>query len=217
MDIPRRVLLVEDEPLLRELLAEMLVREGFETHTAANTVDARRVAEEIDPDVALLDIELGPGPNGLDLANILEQLYPGVAIVFLTHLPEPGLIGFPTANLPKSFAYIDKSRITNSHTLVEAIESALRDEVPLKHQDHLTAEHPFADLSKSQIQVLKLLASGLSVAQIAELRGTTARAVRNVIARAILACGITATDESQSRALVVREYIRYAGIQSTAA
>jgi DNA-binding NarL/FixJ family response regulator len=214
MDIQRRVMVVEDEPLLRKLLVDLLTSAGFNTLAAASAAEARKVAKGHDPDLALLDIDLGDGPNGIDLAKILTESNPGVAIVFLTHLADPRLLGVTKAQMPKNYAYLLKSRVNEPDALVAVIEKVLRDEVTPQLQENLTPDHPFTTLSKSQLEVLRLLASGLTATQIAERRGTTARAVRNIINRACHAAGLDSDDDSNSRLMAIREYIRFAGIPS---
>lgn len=82
-DTPPTVLLVDDEPELRALLAEYFGRNGFEVMQAENAADARaRVAERV-PDVALLDIHM-PGENGLSLARALREAHPRLAVLMLT-------------------------------------------------------------------------------------------------------------------------------------
>lgn len=214
MDIQRTVLVVEDEPLLRQLLAERLVVAGFKVASAANVTEARKAAEDSDPDLALIDIDLGDGPNGIDLAKILEDSGKGIAIVFLTHIADPRLLGISKNQMPKNYAYLLKSKMSDPHVLVQVIEKVLRDEVSPSIQENLNPNHPFTTLSRSQLEVLKLLATGLTATQIAELRGTTPRAVRNIISRACAAAGIDATDSLNNRLLAIREYIRFAGIPS---
>ena len=81
-NVERKILVVEDESLLRNLIANLLESEGFLVQTAGSAVEAKRVAKLFDPDLALLDIELGDGPNGLDLAESLLALYPGLSVFF---------------------------------------------------------------------------------------------------------------------------------------
>ncbi len=77
------VLLVDDEPELRALLAEYFGRNGFTVMQAENAVEARaRVAERV-PDVAVLDINM-PGENGLSLARALRESHPRLGLVMLT-------------------------------------------------------------------------------------------------------------------------------------
>jgi DNA-binding response OmpR family regulator len=77
------VLLVDDEPELRALLAEYFGRNGFEVLQAEDAAAARaRVAERV-PDVAVLDINM-PGENGLSLARALREAHPRLGVLMLT-------------------------------------------------------------------------------------------------------------------------------------
>jgi two-component system phosphate regulon response regulator OmpR len=80
---PPTVLLVDDEPDLRALLAEYFTRNGFAVVQAEDAAAAReRVAERV-PDVAVLDINM-PGENGLSLARALREAHPRLAVLMLT-------------------------------------------------------------------------------------------------------------------------------------
>lgn len=211
MPLQRSVLVVEDEPLIRNLVATQLRADGFEVHTAENAVEARKKADAIDPDVALLDIELGNGPTGFDLAAILRKQDPGIAIVFLTHLPEPRLIGLDNRIVPKNAAYLVKDKISDPEILSEAIEAALRERVGEHLRDDRKAISKFSSISRSQIQVLQLMAAGYSNQQIAENRGTTIRAVENLIKRAFEAAGIDTEEGVHLRVSASREYLKAIG------
>ncbi len=63
-----RALVVEDEPALAALVADYLVRDGFEVAQAADGETAVRRARELDPDVMVLDIGL-PGLDGLEVCR----------------------------------------------------------------------------------------------------------------------------------------------------
>jgi len=77
------VLLVDDEPELRALLAEYFGRNGFQVMQAEDAAAARaRVAERV-PDVAVLDINM-PGETGLSLARALREAHPRLAVLMLT-------------------------------------------------------------------------------------------------------------------------------------
>ena len=77
------VLLVDDEPELRALLAEYFGRNGFAVLQAENAAVARALVAERVPDVAVLDINM-PGENGLSLARGLREAHPGMGILMLT-------------------------------------------------------------------------------------------------------------------------------------
>ncbi|HEV6964955.1 MULTISPECIES: response regulator [Roseateles] len=82
-DTPPSLLLVDDEPELRALLAEYFGRNGFSVVQAQDAATARaRVAERV-PDVAVLDINM-PGENGLSLARALREAHPRLGLLMLT-------------------------------------------------------------------------------------------------------------------------------------
>ena len=67
-----RILAVEDEPLVRGLIVDVLVMEGFEVFEADDALAAARLMAECRPDLVLLDLNL-PGANGLDLLAHLRR------------------------------------------------------------------------------------------------------------------------------------------------
>ena len=77
-----RVLVVEDEPVLRETVAGALVDAGFVVHAAADGTDLDRTVARFRPDAAVLDVTL-PGDSGLALARRLREGGP-VAVLFVT-------------------------------------------------------------------------------------------------------------------------------------
>ena len=88
----RTVLVVENEDFLRSLIADSLEKAGFKVATAANGLDAKRLISSVDPDALVVDIHLGNGPSGLDVAAQISLTTPEVGIVFLTDLPDPCLL-----------------------------------------------------------------------------------------------------------------------------
>lgn len=208
----RTVLVVKDEPFIRGLVADKLKSDGFVVEVAGSASEARKIAGTMDIDVLILDIDLGPGPNGLDLALALQKVHPEAAVVFLTHIPEPRMVGSDGKYIPKSSAYLLKERLTDPTVLNQAIEAALRDKVPLEFRDDLKPNHPLMNVSRIQLEVLRLIAKGMSNQQIAEERGTTLRAVENLINRAVSAAGIDVKSKTSARVIAVREFIRVAGL-----
>lgn len=78
-----KVLLVEDEFLLSDMLAEVLVEHGFEVHTAANAKDALRHLTCGSPcDILLTDINLIGGIDGATLARLARELRPNLPVVY---------------------------------------------------------------------------------------------------------------------------------------
>jgi two-component system, OmpR family, response regulator len=82
-DAPVRVLVVEDEPDLAEVLSGALAYEGWETRTAADGASALTIAREFRPDAVVLDWML-PDADGLDVLRALRGTLSGVCVLFLT-------------------------------------------------------------------------------------------------------------------------------------
>lgn len=207
----RKVLVVEDDALLRSLIASNLIADGFIVETTDSAAGARKIADDFDPDVALLDIELGNGPTGIDLALVLRKNMPEIALVFLTHIPEPRVVGVDNRKIPKNAAYLAKDRITDPKMLSQAIDAALRGRAGRDFRDD-KRDYPLAELSRSQLAVLQMVALGMSNAEIAAERDTTVRAVENLVKRAFQAAGIDAEAGGNPRVNAAREYIRIAGL-----
>jgi two-component system, OmpR family, response regulator len=80
---PIRVLVVDDEPSLAELLASVLRYEGWEIQTAGDGSSAVRTARELRPDAVVLDIML-PDFDGLEVLRRVRAELPHVCVLFLT-------------------------------------------------------------------------------------------------------------------------------------
>ena len=207
----RHVVVVEDEALLRDLIAKTLEVKGFQVTTAANAADAARAIRANDPDAVVLDVELGPGPNGFDFAETLRATSPDMGIVFLTNLPDSRFAGRDTKDLPKNVAYLRKSQLIDSNELVVALDAVLKDSVAKSQRHDLNEKRPLAELSKKQISVLQMLAMGFTNSQIAESRGTTIRAVEGIISRIFQALDIDVQAEGNARVEAAAAYLRASG------
>ena len=84
---PLKLLVVDDEPELRSLLAEYFGRHGLDVRQAGDAAAARQLIAQSPPDIAVLDVNM-PGENGLSLARWLRETQPGVGIVMLTTVSE---------------------------------------------------------------------------------------------------------------------------------
>lgn len=207
----RRILVVEDEPLVASLLCEVLEQAGFRTRSASNAADARDIADDFDPDAALIDINLGPGPNGIQLGQVLHQVMPGVALVFLTKYFDPHIANGGHGAVPPGSAFLSKDRIGDVRVLVESIESALLPGSIPTHDD-LSAGRSIAALPTAQIETLRLVALGLTNAAIAQRRGTSERAVERRLRAAYEALGIIASPDVNPRVEAVKRYVAEAGL-----
>jgi DNA-binding response OmpR family regulator len=81
--VKQRVLVVDDEPQMRELLSMYLTQKGFQASAAATSEEALRKVREKPIDCAVLDINLG-GEDGLQLLANLKTFNPALRVVMLT-------------------------------------------------------------------------------------------------------------------------------------
>lgn len=115
-----RVLLIDDDALVRQTLADTLAAEGIEVDGLANAEDALVLlgAGQV-PDVLVADIDLGPGLTGLDLAAIARERHPAAEVVLISGtVPDPGVLGRRERFLRKPFA---------PAALAEAVLAAAKD------------------------------------------------------------------------------------------
>ena len=211
MSVSRTLVVVENESLLRDLIARSLEAVGFDVTTAANASDAKRACKAVDPDACIVDIELGPGPDGFDFAEYLSREAPDVGVVFLTNLPDPRFAQKDSKAVKQSQAYLRKSQLVDSKELVDAVNAVLKEEDVSSFRHDQSAGRPLADLSKRQLTVLQLMSGGLSNSQIAEARGTTVRAVEGMISRIFQALDIDAQGSGNARIAASKAYLSAVG------
>ncbi len=111
--LDRRLLIVEDEPLVAALLADALTSEGFTVAAASDVVSAREEIRDFDPDGLIIDISLGPGPTGVDLAYAVRKERSDIAILFLTRHPDLRTAGVSADQVPPNCGFVRKDRVTD--------------------------------------------------------------------------------------------------------
>jgi DNA-binding NarL/FixJ family response regulator len=202
----RSVVVIEDDNLIRSLIASHLESAGFQVAVAGNYTDALRLIRVVDPDALIIDIDLGPGPTGLDIAERVRKGSDEVAIVFLTALSDPRFADSSLSKNAPATAYLNKHLVTEAKVLVDALESALTDTVNESQRHDLLEDRPLGGLSRLQIQILKLITEGKTNQQIAELRGRSLGATESAISRTLKALGIDANADVNSRVLATNQY-----------
>jgi DNA-binding NarL/FixJ family response regulator len=209
--VERRIVIVEDDPMTRGMLSDKLETEGFTVFSAASAPEGYDLCLQHDPDGVVLDIDLGFGPTGFDLADALRLEQPGLAILFLTSLPDARFAGRDANSLPKGVGYLRKEHLLQKGLLIQTLEKVLRGKAGITERDDQDPERPLGTLSASQVAVLRMVALGKSNQQIAEERGTSRRAVQLLVKRALGALGVD-DDEGASRVVAARRYMIAAGI-----
>jgi DNA-binding NarL/FixJ family response regulator len=203
----RRVLVVEDDVFVNGLLCESLAQAGFDTCQAHNAAEARRAADRFDPDAALIDIDLGDGPTGIDLARVFAHTRPELVAVMLTARASSVV----RDQLPAHVGFIRKSLISEPGALTDALDQALRAGGNGIYYD-IDSPTPLAALSASQREVLRLITLGLSNAEIAKRRAITQSGAEQAVSAVFRGLGLQHSETLMPRVEAARIYIEARGL-----
>ncbi|WP_254699071.1 response regulator [Rhodococcus sp. SGAir0479] len=207
----RRALVVEDQPLMRALVADALRHAGFEVHDRSSAAVALADFDEIDPDVLVTDIDLGRRPNGLEMATIVHARAPHCAVVFLTNYPRAGIA--PGEGAPAGSVFLDKTALETVADLVAAVESALADKPVAQGPPRADSPDAVLDrLTRTQLDVLRCIALGWSNAEIARRRESSVRSVEKMVTRTFDALGVNHSPELNPRVAASQLYVRRFGM-----
>lgn len=202
----RRLLVVEDEPLTASLLAEALQVHGFEVAVASDVLEARRAVKDFDPDGALIDISLGVGPSGLDLAHALSKQRPDIALLILTKHADPRTSGENAPSIPDNCGFLRKDRVRDADYLLEQLESVLRDRAADVRHD-LAETSPLASLTPRQLEVLRLMSMGYTNEFIAQYTKSSVSSAERWVMQVFRALGLDAKGVINPRVEAVRIFI----------
>lgn len=204
---PRVILVVEDNRFLLDIVVGALNTPRFIAYGASTAERAWELFHEVDPDALLMDIDLGGGANGLDLGSEMMERSPGIGVVFLTELAHPRISKPEWTDLPPGTSFLTKSKLTSLSDLFDALESVLSDDATHPRHDKASGG-VWEELSKAQIEVLGLIAQGMSNTEIARQRGTQVRAVEALISRTFDQLGIESGQaEGNRRVLAARTFL----------
>ena len=190
-----RVVLADDDVLLREGLASLLGGSGFEVMgQAGNGVELLALVRATRPDVAIVDIRMPPAhaTEGLDAARVIRKELPDTAIIVLSaHVEVDEAMQLLAGG--ERLGYLLKSRVTNVTQFIDTVEriaagASVVD--PLLVQELIKAQRrrdPLDVLSPREREVLALMAEGRSNAgiagQIFVSEGTVEKHVRSILTK----------------------------------
>ena len=203
-----RVLVVEDDDFTRLSIAAALREERFDVFDTALASTAATKAEDWMPTAAVLDLHLGPGPTGIDLAKALRRNDPSIGIVILTSYDDPRMLSASMSEPPAGTQYITKRSVAHIDDLVRALATAVRSHTV--KPAHATPPK-LANLTDTQHDVLRLIAEGHTNQQIADIRQTSVKTVESLIARLVKALEIPSSAEANQRVLLARAYYEASG------
>ena len=205
-----RVLVIEDDSFTRSTLVGALAHLGvtvsFSTGSAGEGLDFVKKSRI---DAALLDLDLGAGPTGIDVAHALRRDMPEVGIVVLSSFADPRLTGRNLPDLPPGAIYVEKRTIGDTSLLLELLAQSVAPRG--KRSTGKSVERSSDRLTDVQVEIMRFVALGLSNAEIAKRRFTSVKAAENSISRLAKQLGFANDPEQNQRVLITREYVRRTG------
>ena len=211
----RKLLVVEDEPLMASLLAESLSAANFTVETAPDAAKARKVIDRFDPDILLLDISLGDGPSGVHLAHAVHETRPDIAILILTKHPDAKSATADGLELPPNVGFLRKHLVNDISYLLNAIEKVLTDRHSEVRQDQPVTS-PIAQVCSQAIKVLALVAQGYNNTEIALRMDLSIKSVERWIETIYRELQIDSKGAINPRVEAARQYYLIAGISHRA-
>jgi DNA-binding NarL/FixJ family response regulator len=214
---PLRVVIAEDQVLLREGIVRLLGEAGFDVvGQAADAEDLLRKVGAHAPDVAIIDIQMPPTntDDGLRAAMHIRSTQPDVGVLVLSQFVEEAyaldLIGDDAAGV----GYLLKDRVADVSAFTDAIlrvsrgGSALDPEVVAQMLGRPRRKDPLAKLSPREREVLTLMAEGRTNRAIAEVLVVSVHAVEKHVTSIFSKLGLPPTVEDHRRVLAVLTFMR---------
>jgi DNA-binding NarL/FixJ family response regulator len=217
----RRVVIAEDDVLLREGIGRLLTEAGFEVvGQAGNADDFLRKALAHRPDVAVVDILMPPGrgADGLRAALELRARLPETGVLVLSSYYEEGYALDLIGSSAEGVGYLLKDRVGDVEAFIGAVarvaagESALDPEVVGRMLGRRRASGgPLDQLTDREREVLAQLAEGKSNRGIAEALVVTTAAVEKHVTSIFQKLGIEHSPTDHRRVLAARTYLLGSG------
>jgi len=207
--------LADDDVLLREGLASLLDRSGFDVvGQAGNGTELLTLARSLHPELAIIDIRMPPtqATEGLQAARVIREELPGTAIIVLSaHVEVDEAMELLAGG--QGVGYLLKSRVTDVTDFIETVEritagASVVD--PSLVQELVRARRrrdPLDVLSPREREVLALMAEGASNAGIARriyvTEGTVEKHVRSILTK----LDLPESDTEHRRVLAVLRFL----------
>jgi DNA-binding NarL/FixJ family response regulator len=215
-----RVVIADDETLLREGLARLLADAGVDVVGKAATADelVRRV-QLTRPDVAIVDIRMPPThtDDGLVAAQGIRRQQPATGVLVLSHYLESRYAMRLLEEHPERSGYLLKERVSDVAVLVDALrriddgECVLDPTIVSRLLGRTREGSPLDELTEREREVLGLMAEGHSNDGICKLLFLSPKTVETHVRHILLKLGIGETGDYHRRVLAVLTYLRDAG------
>lgn len=204
-------LIVEDDDLTRVSLAAAVSSSGVDVvGVAKSSADALVIAAQKFPNVAILDLHLGKGPSGIDIAHSLRKMNPRIGIIVLTSYEDPRLLTF-AKQLPTGSQYLVKKNVNSLTAITDAIAASLEGTNRKIKKNQFSGL--VSGLSDIQLETLQLIASGLSNGEIARRRHVTEKSVEATLTRLTKILGVPKVVGANQRVRLAILYFESLGIK----
>ena len=219
MTTPLRVVIGEDDVLMREGMARLLTEAGFDV--VAQTGDAEdfvRRALAHRPDVAVVDVQMPPRheDDGLRAAIALRDRIPEVGVLVLSQFYEESYAMNLIGDRAEGVGYLLKERVADVSGFVDAVErvanrgSAIDPEIVGRMLGRRRVASPLDELTARERDVLAAMAEGKSNRGIAEDLVVSETAVEKHVTRIFNKLGLGPSYTEHRRVLAVLTYMRNA-------
>ena len=214
-----RVVIGEDQVLLREGIVRLLEEAGFEVvGQAGDAVDLRRKVGAHRPDVAVVDIQMPPTntDDGLRAAIHIRSAHPATRVLVLSQYVEERYAVDLIGECAEGVGYLLKDRVGDLDEFAEAVRrvgeggSVLDPEVVTRMLNRNRRADPVKELSPRERDVLELMAQGRSNSGIAELLVITESAVEKHVTAIFDKLDLDRDSEGHRRVLAVLTFLRAA-------
>jgi DNA-binding NarL/FixJ family response regulator len=217
-----RVVIAEDQALLREGIVALLQENGIEVVAQAEDGPGlMRIVAGHKPDLAIVDVRLPPtfSDEGIRAALQARRQRPDLAVLVLSQYVEPVYTGELLATGESGVGYLLKERVSEIRSFLDAIRrmaesgTALDREVVaslLRERDRSSANSSLDSLTQRERETLELIAQGRTNAAIARELVITVGAVEKHISSIFSKLDLPASDDDHRRVLAVLTYLRAA-------
>jgi DNA-binding NarL/FixJ family response regulator len=212
-----RVVIADDETLLREGLARLLDEAGFQVvGKAASADELLRRVELTRPDVALVDIKMPPTHTneGLVAAEEIRGSHPEVGVLVLSHYVESRYAMRLLEEHPERSGYLLKERVSDVAVLADALqrigegECVLDPTIVSRLIGRPREDSPLKELTERELEVLSLMAEGHSNEGICKKLFLSPKTVETHVRHILGKLGIGETSDYHRRVLAVLAYLR---------
>jgi DNA-binding NarL/FixJ family response regulator len=212
-----RVVIADDETLLRQGLARLLVEAGFEVAgTAGDAVELLRLVEARRPELALVDIKMPPdhSEEGLAAAQEIRRRFPEVGVLVLSHYLESRYAMSLVTELPERSGYLLKDRVSDIGILTDALrriadgECVIDPTIVSRLIRHRRNAGPLSLLTDRETEVLELMAEGHSNSGVCELLVLSPKTVEGHVSNIFRKLDIGDAPTSHRRVVAVLTFLR---------